>query len=334
MMKSGEKKIIFSGIQPTGTIHIGNYLGAIKNWVELQKNPNYDCFFSVVDLHAMTIPYDAKKFQEIIYNTVIDNLAAGLDPGKCTIFIQSQVKEHSELTWILNTLAPLGELERMTQFKEKAKEQKKEVNAGLLTYPVLQAADILLYKTNFVPVGKDQEQHIELSRTLARKFNSKFGKVFEEPATLIPKTGAKIMSLQDPSKKMSKSHGPESYIALFDSDDEIRRKIKISVTDSGKEIKDDEKNKPAISNLLTIYHLFSEKPIKEIEKKYAGRGYAEFKNDLAEVIIKYLKPLREKREKLAKNPDYVRDILEQGRKRAQKIASQTMEEVKKATGLI
>lgn len=334
MIKSGEKKIIFSGIQPTGTIHIGNYLGAIKNWVELQNNPQYECFFSVVDLHAMTIPYDAKKFQEIIYNTALDNLAAGLDPKKCTLFIQSQIKEHAELTWILDTITPLGELERMTQFKEKAEEQKKEVNAGLLTYPVLQAADILLYKTDFVPVGKDQEQHIELSRTLARKFNARFGKVFEEPATLIPKVGAKIMSLQDPSKKMSKSHGPESYIALFDSDDEIRRKIKTAVTDSGKEIKYDEKNKPAISNLLTIYHLFSEKPIKEIEKNYSGKGYAEFKKDLAEVIIKHLKPLREKRQKIAKNPAYIKDILEQGRKKTQKIASQTMEEVKRKAGLI
>ncbi len=332
MIKSGEKKIIFSGIQPTGTIHIGNYLGAIKNWVELQKNPNYDCFFSIVDLHAMTIPYNSKKFQEIIYNTVLDNLAAGLDPKKCTLFIQSQIKEHSELTWILDTITPLGELERMTQFKEKAEEQKKEVNAGLLTYPVLQAADILLYKTDSVPVGKDQQQHVEFTRTLARKFNARFGNIFKEPEVLIPKFGAKIMSLQDPSKKMSKSQ-PESYIALFDSEDEIRRKIKISVTDSGKEIKYDEKNKPAIPNLRTIYHLFSEKPIKEIEKKYSGKGYADFKKDLVETIIEYLKPLREKRQKIAKNPDYVRDILEKGRIRAQKIASRTMEEVKKKTGL-
>ncbi len=332
-MKSSEKKIIFSGIQPTGAIHIGNYLGAIKNWVELQNDPQYECFFSIVDLHAMTIPYGASQFQKIIYNTVLDNLAAGLNPEKCVIFIQSQVKEHAELTWILSTLTPLGELERMTQFKEKSKEQKKEVNAGLLTYPVLQAADILLYNTDYVPVGKDQEQHIEMSRTLARKFNARFGQTFKEPQTLIPKTGAKIMSLQDPAKKMSKSR-PESYIALFDSENEIRQKIKTSVTDSGKEIKYDEKNKPAISNLLTIYHLFSEKPIKEIEKNYAGKGYADFKKDLTEIIIEYLKPLRQKREKLEKNPDYIRDILEQGRIKAQKIASQTMEEVKKAAGLI
>jgi len=334
MAKTEERKIVFSGIQPTGAIHIGNYLAAIKNWAELQKNPDYDCIFFIVDLHAMTIPYNAKKFQEAIYNAALDNLAAGLDPEKCTLFVQSQIKEHSELTWILNTITPVGELERMTQYKEKAKEQKEEVNVGLLTYPVLQAADILLYKTDFVPVGKDQEQHVEFARTLARKFNNRFGKVFKEPEALIPKIGAKIMSLSDPSKKMSKSHGPESYISLFDSDDEIRRKIKIAVTDSGKEIKYNLREKPAISNLLTIYHLFSEKPIKEIERKYEGRGYAEFKNDLAEVIIKYLKPLREKREKLKKNPDYVKNVLEQGRKKAQKIASATMEEVKKKTGLI
>ncbi len=328
------KKIVFSGIQPTGTIHIGNYLGAIKNWAELQNNPDYDCIFFVVDLHAMTVPYDASKFQATIYNAVLDNLAAGLDPEKGTIFIQSQIKEHSELTWILDTLTPLGELERMTQFKEKAEEQKNEVNAGLLTYPVLQAADILLYKTDFVPVGKDQEQHIEFTRTLVRKFNSRFGETFKEPAALIAKVGAKIMSLTDPIKKMSKSHGPESYIALFDSEETIRHKIKIAVTDSGKEVQYEPKNKPAISNLITIYHLFADQPIKEIEKRYVGKGYADFKKDLAEVIIDYLKPLRQKREQLEKNPDYVKNVLEDGRQKAQKIAAVTMTEVKKKTGLI
>lgn len=334
MAGDNSKKIVFSGIQPTGTIHIGNYLGAIKNWAELQNNPDYDCIFFVVDLHAMTVPYDALHFQTTIHNAVLDNLAAGLDPKKCIIFIQSQIKEHSELTWILNTITPLGELQRMTQFKEKAEEQKNEISAGLLAYPVLQAADILLYKTDFVPVGKDQEQHVEFTRTLARKFNSKFGEIFKEPAALIPRVGAKIMSLTDPSKKMSKSHGAESYIALFDSDEAIRRKIKIAVTDSEKETRYDPKNKPAISNLITIYHLFADQPIKEIEKRYAGKGYADLKKDLAEVIIDYLKPLRQKREKLEKNPDYVKNVLEQGRQKAQKIAAATMLEVKKKTGLI
>ncbi len=329
---ASEKKIIFSGIQPSGNIHIGNYLGAIKNWVDLQNNSDYDCIFFIVDLHAMTIPYDPKKFQKVIYNAALDNLAAGLDPKKCTIFVQSQIKEHAELTWILSTLTPLGELERMTQFKEKSKEQK-EVNVGLLTYPVLQAADILLYQADFAPVGKDQEQHIEFTRALARKFNGRFGNVFKEPRALIPKIGAKIMSLSDPLKKMSKSHGPNSYIALFDSDDEIRRKIKIAITDSGKEVKYNQKNKPAISNLLIIYHLFSGKPMKELEKMYVGKNYADFKKDLAEIVIEHLKPLRKKRGELEKNSNYVRNILEQGRKRAQKIAARTMEEAKKAAGL-
>jgi len=329
---ASEKKIIFSGIQPSGNIHIGNYLGAIKNWVDLQNNSDYDCIFFIVDLHAMTIPYDPKKFQKVIYNAALDNLAAGLDPKKCTIFVQSQIKEHAELTWILSTLTPLGELERMTQFKEKSKEQK-EVNVGLLTYPVLQAADILLYQADFAPVGKDQEQHIEFTRALARKFNGRFGNVFKEPRALIPKIGAKIMSLSDPLKKMSKSHGPNSYIALFDSDDEIRRKIKIAITDSGKEVKYNQKNKPAISNLLIIYHLFSGKPMKELEKMYVGKNYADFKKNLAEIVIEHLKPLRKKRGELEKNSNYVRNILEQGRKRAQKIAARTMEEAKKAAGL-
>ena len=329
---ASEKKIIFSGIQPSGNIHIGNYLGAIKNWVDLQNNSDYDCIFFIVDLHAMTIPYDPKKFQKVIYNAALDNLAAGLDPKKCTIFVQSQIKEHAELTWILSTLTPLGELERMTQFKEKSKEQK-EVNVGLLTYPVLQAADILLYQADFAPVGKDQEQHIEFTRALARKFNGRFGNVFKEPRALIPKIGAKIMSLSDPLKKMSKSHGPDSYIALFDSDDEIRQKIKRAITDSGKEVKYNQKNKPAISNLLIIYHLFSGKPMKELEKMYVGKNYADFKKDLAEIVIEHLKPLRKKRGELEKNSNYVRNILEQGRKRAQKIAARTMEEAKKAAGL-
>ena len=329
---ASEKKIIFSGIQPSGNIHIGNYLGAIKNWVDLQNNSDYDCIFFIVDLHAMTIPYDPKKFQKVIYNAALDNLAAGLDPKKCTIFVQSQIKEHAELTWILSTLTPLGELERMTQFKEKSKEQK-EVNVGLLTYPVLQAADILLYQADFAPVGKDQEQHIEFTRALARKFNGRFGNVFKEPRALIPKIGAKIMSLSYPLKKMSKSHGPNSYIALFDSDDEIRRKIKIAITDSGKEVKYNQKNKPAISNLLIIYHLFSGKPMKELEKMYVGKNYADFKKDLAEIVIEHLKPLRKKRGELEKNSNYVRNILEQGRKRAQEIAARTMEEAKKAAGL-
>jgi len=321
---------IFSGIQPTGTLHIGNYLGAIKQWIRLQKKNS--CIFGIVDLHAITIPYNAKQMQKNILSAAMDYLAAGLDPKKCIIFVQSQVKEHAELAWLLETITPIGELERMTQFKEKARQHKENVNAGLFCYPILMASDILLYKADTVPVGEDQAQHVELTRVLARKFNNKFGKTFPEPKTLLQKFGARIMSLTDPTKKMSKT-GDES-IALTDSPDAIRRKIKTAVTDSGREIKYDEKNKPAISNLLTIYHLFSGKSISDLEKKYQGKGYAEFKKDLAEVIIKGLKPFQEKRKNLEKNPRLIEKILAEGQKKAEKIAQQTMKEVKTKMGLI
>jgi tryptophanyl-tRNA synthetase len=269
----------------------------------------------------------------------LDYLAAGIDPKNAStssphgsiIIIQSHIPEHTELAWILSTLTPLGELERMTQFKEKAKQHKESVNAGLFCYPILMAADILLYKADTVPVGEDQLQHVELARTLARKFNNKFGKTFPEPKAQLLKAGARIKSLTDPTKKMSKT-GDES-IALTDSPEIIRQKIKTAVTDSGKEIKFDEKNKPAISNLLTIYHLFSGKSISDLEKKYQGKGYAEFKKDLAEVIIRGLKPFQEKRKKLEKNPRLITKILADGEKKAKKIAQETMKEVKRKVGL-
>jgi len=321
---------IFSGIQPTGIIHIGNYLGAIKQWVELQKK--HDCVFSIVDLHAITIPYDVKQMQKNILSAAIDYLAAGLDPKKCIIFVQSHIKEHAELAWLLETITPIGELERMTQFKDKAQQHKESVNAGLFCYPVLMAADILLYKTDAVPVGQDQLQHVELARVLARKFNNKFGKTFPEPRAQLSKFGARLISLTDPTKKMSKT-GDES-IALIDSPETIRQKIKTAITDSGKEVKFDEKNKPAISNLLTIYHLFSGKPISDLEGEYQGKGYAEFKKDLAEVIIKELAPFQKKRKELEKNPQLIQKILAEGQNKAQKIARETMREVKKKMGLI
>jgi len=321
---------IFSGMRPTGQLHIGNYLGALKNWKELQKK--HQCIFGVVDYHGITTPFNPKTIHKDTMNLVLDYLAAGINPKKSTIIIQSQIPEHTELAWILGTLTSLSQLERMTQFKEKAKQQKKNVNAGLFAYPVLMAADILLYKANLVPVGEDQIQHVELTRTLARKFNNKFSNTFPLPKTQLVKTGARIMSLTDPIKKMSKT-GDES-IALIDSAAVIRQKIKKATTDSGKEIKYDLKNKPGISNLLTIYHLFSGKSISEIEKKYKDKGYGEFKKDLAEVIIKGLKPFQEKRKKYQKNPELVKKILAKGHKKAQKIAQTTMKEVKQKMGLI
>ncbi|PIQ91962.1 MAG: tryptophan--tRNA ligase [Parcubacteria group bacterium CG11_big_fil_rev_8_21_14_0_20_39_14] len=321
---------VLSGIQPTGELHIGNYFGAIKQWIELQKNN--ECIFPIVDLHAMTVPYSPSELQKNILKTAADYLALGVDPSKCVIFIQSEVFEHTELAWILNTITPLGELERMTQFKEKSKLYQKNINAGLLTYPVLQAADILLYQTDIVPVGKDQKQHIELARTIARKFNHLFGETFKEPEALIPKFGGKIMSLNNPNKKMSKSLGEESYLAIFNSPQEIKEKIKKAVTDSGKEIKSSA-DKPAITNLINIYSLFSEMKIEEIEKEFKGRGYEYFKDSLIDLVLKKLKPYQRKRKELEAQPKYIKKLLRDGAKRAKIIAGETMEQVRKKVGI-
>ena len=323
---------IFSGVRPTGELHIGNYLGAIKQWILLQEKN--ECVFCIVDLHGITTPYEPKELQKNILDVAITYLAAGLNPEKCIFFVQSQIKEHSELAWLLGTITPLAELQRMTQFKEKAKKHKEYINAGLLNYPILMAADILLYQTDLVPVGKDQEQHVELARTIARKFNQSFGQTFKTPEVLLPKIGAKIMSLQNPKKKMSKTDDPRGCLGLFDEPEEIQKKIMSAVTDTGKVIKYDQEKKPGISNLLTIYSLFSEKSIKEIEKKFKGKGYAEFKKSLAELLINSLEPFRRKRKELILREVYVREILEQGRKRAQIIAQSTLQEVRKKMGLI
>jgi tryptophanyl-tRNA synthetase len=322
---------VFSGIQPTGVIHIGNYLGAIRQWVELQEKN--ECVFCIVDLHALTTPFNPKSLQDFILEKGITYLAAGINPEKSIIFVQSQVKEHAELAWLLNTVTPIGDLSRMTQYKEKAKKFKKDLNAGLLNYPILMAADILLYQTDVVPVGEDQKQHVELARTIARKFNQKFGQVFKIPEVKLPKNGARIMSLTQPTKKMSKTDNPESFIGLLDEPEEIKRKIMEAVTDTGKVIKYDPKKKAGISNLLTIYSLFSEKPIKEVEKKFKGKGYAELKKSLLETIISSLEPFRRKKKELLSREVYVKEVLEQGRRKAQIIAQSTMQEVRKKMGL-
>ncbi|MBU2539607.1 tryptophan--tRNA ligase [Patescibacteria group bacterium] len=323
---------ILSGIQPTGDIHIGNYLGALRQWISLQdKN---ECIFFVADLHSLTVPYDPKTLQKSIIEKIISYVAAGLDPEKSAIFVQSQIKEHTELCWLLNTVCPVGELERMTQYKEKAKKFKNNINAGLLDYPVLMAADILLYKADAVPVGKDQTQHVELARTLARKFNQKFGKTFIEPADVLPKMGAKIMSLIDPKKKMSKTDAPQSYISLFEEPESIQKKIMSATTDSGKNIKYDLVKKAGITNLLTIYSLLENKPIKEIEKKFKNKGYSEFKKSLIKVVIDFLKPFRKKQKELATREVYIKEILSRGKNKAQSIAQTTIQEVKEKMGLI
>ncbi|MDD5145071.1 MAG: tryptophan--tRNA ligase [Candidatus Pacebacteria bacterium] len=323
---------VFSGVQPTGTIHIGNYLGAIKQWVELQEKN--ECVFCIVDLHALTVPYDPLKMRDLVLEKAIAYIAAGIDPEKSIIFIQSQVKEHAELAWLLNCVTPVGDLTRMTQYKEKAKKFKQNLNAGLLNYPILMAADILLYQTDMVPVGEDQKQHVELARTIARKFNQRFGETFKIPEVKVRKIGAKIMSLRNPAKKMSKSDEPESYISLFDEPEEIKKKIMSSVTDTGKTIKYNPSKKPGISNLLTIYSLLSDKSIEEIEAKFKNKGYADFKKSLAETVVNALEPFRRKRKELLSREVYVREIMSQGCRRAQVIAQTTMQDVRKKMGLI
>ncbi|MEK7664135.1 MAG: tryptophan--tRNA ligase [Patescibacteria group bacterium] len=322
---------VVSGIQPTGQIHIGNYLGAIKQWVELQENN--ECLFFIADLHSLTVPYDPKELHGKIMEKTMAYIAAGIDPDKSILFVQSQVKELTELAWLLNTICPVGELERMTQYKDKAKKNKDNINAGLLTYPILMAADVLLYKAEAVPVGKDQEQHVELIRTLARKFNQKFGEVFKEPKALMPKEGAKIMSLQDPKKKMSKSDDKRSYISLFDSPEDITKKIQVATTDSGKDVRYNITKKPGISNLLIIYSLLNGKSTKELEKQFTKKSYADFKKSLAQVLVNYLEPFRRKQKELLSREVYVQEILNQGKNRAATIAQTTMQEVRSKMGL-
>lgn len=322
---------ILSGIQPTGEIHIGNYLGAVKQWVKLQdKN---ECLFPIVDLHALTAERNPKTFKVKIAEKAAELLALGINPKKCILFVQSHVKEHAELTWILNTITPVSELERMTQFKDKSKKTPSNINMGLMNYPVLMAADILLYKTDAVPVGKDQLQHLELTRTIAKKFNKKYGKTFKEPKAVLKESGEKIMSLTNPKRKMSKSDEPNSYISMFDSAKDIERKILKAKTDTGKEIKFDTNKKPGISNLLTIYSLFSNKSIPLIEKEFKGKGYAEFKKALVALLIKKLAPFSKKKRQLLSNNSLIQKILSSGAKKAGKIASNTMKEVKGKVGI-
>lgn len=325
------KPTCFSGVQPSGNLHIGNYLGAIKNWVSLQDE--YNCIFCVVDEHAITVPQDPKKLKDKILEIAAIYLAAGIDPKKSVIFVQSQVPAHAELAWILNTITKIPELERMTQFKDKSEDHRDKINMGLFSYPVLMAADILLYNTNIVPTGEDQKQHIEIASDLAKRFNNLYGTTFIIPKAIIKPESKKIMGLDDPLKKMSKSAAsPYNYIALTDSADIIRKKIKKAVTDSGDEIKFSP-DKPAISNLLTIYSLLSEEPIRSIEEKFKGKGYGDFKKSLADVIVGSLEPFQDKFNKIISNKKKLVEILTEGQKRASVIAEKTLAEVKEKVGL-
>ncbi|HIE4258840.1 TPA: tryptophan--tRNA ligase [Clostridioides difficile] len=327
-----EKKVILSGAQPSGKMTLGNYLGAIKNWTELQDN--YDCYYSIVDLHAITVPQDPKVLRANTIELLAQYIACGLDPEKNTIFIQSHVKEHVELMWVLNTMTYMGELSRMTQFKDKSQKSEANLNAGLFTYPVLMAADILLYQTDLVPVGDDQKQHLELARDLANRFNNRFSPTFVVPEGYYPKGGARVMSLQEPTKKMSKSDSNENaFILLTDDSDSIKRKIKRSVTDSLGVVKYNDEQ-PGIKNLIDIYSNLSKKSVEEIVNMYEGKGYGIFKEDVAEVVSEALRPIREKYVDLLNNKDYLEKIYSMGAEKAEKQARKTLRKVYKKVGFI
>ncbi len=325
------KKKLFSGIQPSGIIHIGNILGAINQWKELQDSNN--SIFCIVDLHAITIYQDPKKLKKNIINTAKILIASGINPKKSTLFIQSEVSEHLELYWALNSVARISELQLMTQYKDKAlKHSSESISAGLLNYPVLMSSDILLYDTEIVPVGEDQVQHVELARELARRFNSLYGNTFEIPKAKINKNGARIMGLDNPKNKMSKSASSEkNYIAITDDEKTILKKIKSAQTDSGSEIKYDINNKPGISNLLSIESAISEENIDKLEKKYKGIKYGEFKNEVANKVAEYLKPIQKSYNSLSDRE--VMRYYEKGAKKAKKIASKKIAEVYKKIGI-
>jgi tryptophanyl-tRNA synthetase len=326
------KRRVLSGIQPSGTSHLGTYLGALKNWVSLQDE--YESYFCIVDLHAITVPQDPKVLRTNVREMAAIFIAVGLDPERALIFRQSRVSEHTELGWLLNCIAKVGELSRMTQFKDKSQRGGAEsASVGLYDYPVLQAADILLYNAHLVPVGEDQRQHLELSRTLARRFNSLYGETFIAPEPMILETGARVMALDEPAKKMSKSSPtPAGYVALLDEPDMIRRKIRRAKTDSGSEIVASPE-KPAMTNLLGIYAGLTKHAVHEIEDQYRGKGYGDFKKDLAEVVVESLSPIRERTLELLGDPRELDGILESGAEKAREVARPTLHDAWAKLGL-
>jgi tryptophanyl-tRNA synthetase len=324
-----DRKRVFSGIQPSGNLHLGNYIGAISQWVKMQDQ--YECFFCIVDLHAITVPQDPQKLLAKIRELAALYLASGLDPEKSTIFVQSHNPDHASLTWILDCLASMGQLERMTQYKAKA--DQTNANVGLFNYPILMAADILLYQTDLVPVGQDQKQHVELVRDLAQKFNSHFSPIFKVPRPKMLSVGAKIMSLQDPSQKMSKSSlDKKGTIDLLDSPKTIKSKIMAAITDSGQEIIA-RADKPGISNLLTIYSVVTDLRVNQIEKRYQNKNYSQFKSELAQEVVKFLTPIQERYQAIYQDREKLAKILAKGERKAQKISQKTLNRVYQEIGL-
>ena len=327
-----DKKTILSGIQPSGKLCIANQLGAINNWVDLQDD--YNSIFLIVDLHSLTVEQVPAELRQRCLSFVAQYIACGIDPTKSLIAIQSHIHEHAELAWVLSTITSIGELNRMTQFKDKSKKHDKNINAGLFTYPILMASDILVYNADLVPVGADQKQHLELSRNLAERFNHRYSQTFKVPEPFIPKTGGRIMSLQNPENKMSKSDENENnFIALLDGEDTIIRKIKRAVTDSGSDVilSDD---KPGLKNLITIYSSYSGLSSKDIEDKYVGKMYSDFKKDLGELIVESLRPIRTKYDEIILEKDYLTQVLSEGREKATYLARKTLSKVYRKIGLV
>lgn len=327
------KKIILSGIQSTGRLHLGNYLGAIDNWVKMQEE--YNCYYMIANLHSLTIRNNPEELKNNTLKIIAMYIATGLDPEKNTLFIQSQVKEHAELAWILNCYTYMGELSRMTQFKDKAGKHEDNINAGLFTYPVLMASDILLYQADLVPVGEDQKQHIEITRNLAERFNKIYGDTFVIPEPYIRKSTARIMGLQDPTKKMSKStNNPNDVIFIDETPEEIIKKVKKAVTDSENVVRYNPVEKPGISNLMGIYGALTGKNETEIEKEFEGQGYGNFKMAVAEAIVEKLKPIQERYNELLNNKEYLENIYIKGAENARKLASKTLDDVKSKIGIL
>lgn len=330
-----DKKIIFSGVQPSGNVTLGNYLGSIKNWVELQDD--YNCIYAMMDLHSITVRQNPQELKKRTLDLLALYIACGLDPQKNIIFVQSHNHCHAELGWILNCYTYMGELSRMTQFKDKSQKHADNINAGLFTYPVLMASDILLYQTDLVPVGKDQMQHIEICRDIAGRFNSIYGDVFKIPEGFIPKAGAKVMSLQEPTKKMSKSdENPKAYISMLDDLNVISKKIKSAVTDSEGiiEYRPNDDTKAGINNLLTIMSALTKEAPEVIAQKYQGKGYGDFKADVAEAVVETIRPIRAEFDRISKDKAYLADVYTQGANKSTMLAERTLKKVYKKVGFV
>ena len=328
------KKRILSGIQPSGAVTLGNYVGALRNWVELQKSDEYECYFMLADLHTITVRQEAKVLRKNAIDLLALFLAAGIDPQKSPVFFQSHVPAHVQLSWVLNCNTYMGELSRMTQFKDKSRKHADNINAGLFTYPVLMAADILLYQADLVPVGEDQKQHLEITRDIAKRFNNAYSETFKIPEPYIPKVGARIMSLQDPTQKMSKSDPNENaYILLLDKPDAIVRKIKRAVTDSGSEVRRGE-GKEGIENLMSIYGAVTGKTMEETEAEFEGKGSGVFKSAVADAVVAALEPIQKRYAELTASRDYLEDVYRSGAQIAERTAFKTIAKVYRKVGFI